>query len=65
MKARLLGALRDMWWLLALFLAACVGFGFVVGPVLAGIVWLVIAGTFVYFAWVRYDDTGHERPDLD
>jgi len=65
MKNRLLGALRDMWWLLVLFLLACVGFGFVAGPIFAAVVWLVIVGTFAYFAWVRYDDTGHERPDLD
>ena len=64
MKNRLLGALRDLWWLLLIFLAGTAGVGVFIGAVFAIIVALAIIGTFGYFAWVRYDDTGQERSDI-
>ena len=65
MMNRIRGALRDMWWLLLLFLAATIGVGLVIGAIVAIIVWIVVVSTFAYFACVRYDDTGHERSDID
>jgi len=65
MKHRLFGALRDMWWMLGFFLAASVAIGIFADPVVAAVLGLAIIATFVYFAWVRYDDAGRERDDLD
>lgn len=64
MKNRMLGALRDLWWLLLLFLAGTAALGVFIGVVFATVIGLAIVGTFGYFAWVRYDDTGRERADI-
>ncbi len=64
MKNRLFGAFRDMWWLLAIFTVATFVVGYIIGVGFGIAVALVLYGTFAYFAWVRYDDDGNERPDM-
>ena len=53
-----------MWYLLVLFTAGTVFVGYVIGVGFGIAVALVLYGTFAYFACVRYDDEGNERPDL-
>jgi hypothetical protein len=64
MKNRLIGALRDMWYLLVVFSVATLFVGWMIGIGFGITVALVLYGTFAYFAWVRYDDDGNERPDM-
>lgn len=65
MKNRFLGAFRDMWWLIAILLIACVVMSKIGGVGVSIVLILVLAFTFVYFAIVRYDDNGRQRSDRE
>ena len=54
---------RETWWLLLIVAVAAVGFGLFLDPLLGLIVPAVILPVYVYFALVRYDASGEERPD--
>ncbi len=58
---RIKGLLRDAWWVLLIVLVAAITFGIVI-QVWVGIATALIGcSMFVYFAIIRYDDTGKER----
>ena len=63
MHHRVLGLLRDAWYLVILIFVSAAALWFVIDP-LVGIA-IVVCGllTFVYFGVVRYDSDGHERKD--
>ncbi|MCA9243852.1 MAG: hypothetical protein KDA32_07870 [Phycisphaerales bacterium] len=59
---RQIGALlRDAWWLMLAAIGVGVLFGFVVTPLLGCAVPVVLIPVFVYFALLRYDQTGKPR----
>ncbi|MFK7959389.1 MAG: hypothetical protein AB8G96_02605 [Phycisphaerales bacterium] len=60
MLKRLLGLLRETWWLALIVLAFSVGSGIFVDRMLG---WMMAGAStvvFLYFAFVRYDDHGDE-----
>jgi len=54
---------RETWWLLLIVVVAAVLFGLLLDPILGAIVPAVVLPVYVYFAVVRYDAAGEERPD--
>ena len=60
-RNRLGGLIRDAWWLAALAVAGCITLGVLVDPFLGFATIPIAAGTFVYFAVMRYGDDGREE----
>lgn len=54
---------RETWWLLLIVVVAAVLFGLLLNPILGLVVPVVVLPVYVYFAIVRYDAAGEERPD--
>jgi len=63
MVTRVARLARETWWLLVIVAVAAVGFGVFIAPLLGLIVPAVILPVYVYFALVRFDASGEERPD--
>jgi len=63
MHRRVIGILRDAWFLLPVILAAAVVFGWLISPGWGVAVAVLSLVVFVYFGIVRYDDDGNERSD--
>jgi hypothetical protein len=65
MKAnRFKGALRDMWWIVGLAVAAAPIVWMFAEPWIACFMPPFAAVTILYFAVFRYDDAGRERGEL-
>jgi|GEM_PF-5628592 len=65
MKARRFqGALRDMWWIIALAIAAAPVIWVFAEPWIACFMPPFAIATVLYFAVFRYDDEGREREEL-
>jgi hypothetical protein len=60
---RLRGLWRDAGWILAVLMAAGLFVGFLISWAFGITIWLVVLFSFAYFAIMRYDDTGRERPN--
>ncbi len=62
MHRRILGLARDAWWLLLAILAMSVFLGWKLHPLLGLTMFVAGVSVSVYFAILRYDDEGHEKP---
>ena len=61
---QLKGLWRDTWWLWLGFVAVTVAMSIVVGKFFL-LILPCLPVVYVYFAMARYDEHGHEKPDLE
>ncbi len=61
MWIRVKGLLRDAFFLPPLVLLSSLLVGWKISWLVAGVTVLACTGIFVYFAMLRYDETGRER----
>lgn len=60
MTAQLKGLFRDTWWLWLAFVAVVTVLTLLVGRIYL-VAYPMLVGVFIYFAYVRYDETGQEK----
>ncbi|QDT11066.1 hypothetical protein [Planctomycetes bacterium K23_9] len=59
---RFKGLWRDTWWLWAFFAVMVLGISAMISWFFL-FVWLTLPVSFFYFAFIRYDEEGNEKPE--
>lgn len=62
MHRRILGLARDAWWLLLAILAMSAFLGWKLNALLGLTMFIAGMSVAIYFAILRYDDEGREKP---